>query len=191
MDKKWYTVYIKIGTEKKVADTFTRKKIENFSPINKLRSRDENKKVKEVPLFKGYIFVKVNELQLEEIKKVNDVINLVYWMGTPVIIKNSEIKVIKLFLDEYENVTLEKTSVTESIVNIRDNKNAELDAPMITIKNKKAYVGLPSLGYIMMAEAEAPNVRIISVESVLRSADSKLNKLLNKVSKFDNSSKSF
>ena len=192
MDKKWYVVYTKSGSEKKVSEIFSRKKIENLVPVNKVWGKNDN--IKEIPLFKNYVFVKTIELQHREIKKINDVINFVYWIGKPVIIKNSEIKVIKLFLNEYENVTLEKININSAnshFLDLRNDNNGLGESPMVTIKNKKAYVGLPSLGYVMTAEAETPNVRIISLETSLKSAESNLEKILNKGLNSDNSLRSF
>ena len=41
------------------------------------------------------------------------------------------------------------------------------EGPLVTIKNKKAYIILPSLGYMLFVEVETPNVKIISSEGIL------------------------
>lgn len=193
MDMKWYVVYTKPGSEKKVSEILTRRKIENYSPINVISRNWSDKKEKSAPLFKGYVFVKASELQHPELKKINGVVNLVFWMGKPVSITNVEIKVIKLFLNEYTNVALEKTAIKHENKNAIDYRDTEteLEVPMITIKNKKAYVGLPSLGYIMTAEVETPNVRIISTETSLNRATLKPGRLFSKVSEINNSLKNY
>ncbi len=192
MDIKWYLVYTKPGFEKKVSDTLSRKKMENYNPSNSLSKKGiGNKKTHHPILFKGYVFIRTNVLLLSELKKINGIVNIVFWMGKPVCVKNVEIKAMKLFLHEYPNVTIEKTaiepdnSVTGGIANI------EQEAPMITIKNKKAYIALPSLGYIMSAEIETANVRIISSEDGLNIANLNPKKLFNKVSEFNNSLKNY
>lgn len=192
MDLKWYIVYTKPGFDKKVADILTRKKIESYSPVNSIsRNWNDSKKIKETPLFKGYVFAKTTESNHLELKKINGVVNFVYWMGKPVCIKNVEIKAIKLFLNEYANVSIEKTAIKQDRTLTTDISDIDQEAPMITIKNKKAYISLPSLGYTLSAEAERANVRIISSEGLLNRENLKPNKLFNKVSEFNNSLKNY
>ena len=186
MDMKWYIVYTKPDSEKKVAESLTRKKIENYCPICSDKKIKDNKKVKEKPLFIGYVFVKTTESQHEEIKKISGVVNLVYWLGKPVSVKNVEIKAIMLFLNDYTNTTIEKTEIKiNHRISSLDGCVVEQEAPLITIKNKRAYVVLPSLGYMMTAEAnaevETTNVRVISSEGLLNGASSNSGKLFNKV----------
>src|SRR3954454_19368156 len=112
MDLKWYVVYTKAGLEKKVSEVLTRKKIETYSPCTSTsKNWSDNRKVKETPLFKNFVFVRTTEPDLSELKKINGVVNLVYWMGTPVCIKNHEVKTMRLFLSEYSNVSIEKTAI--------------------------------------------------------------------------------
>jgi transcription antitermination factor NusG len=192
MDMKWYLVYTKPGFEKKVSDSLTRKKIENYTPVTNFNRKPDNSKNGQNTLFQGYVFIKTVESCLPEIKKINGIINLVYWMGKPVSVKNVEIKAIRLFLHEYTNVTIEKTSIkSENINDISIDADIEEESPMITIKNKKAFIGLPSLGYVMSAEIETANVRIISSEDVLSQDSLRTNKLINKVSEFNNSLKNY
>ena len=163
MNKKWYIVYTQPNAERKVAEIFKKKKIESYSLSDNFYAVKDNKKAKNIQVFKGYVFVKTTEERHQEIKKINEVINMVYWMGKPVTVKTSEIKALKLFLSEYQNVTFEKIKIKDN--SIKDGADVEMEAPMITIKNKRAYVELSSLGYIMIAEAETTNVRIISMEN--------------------------
>ncbi len=191
MNMKWYIVYTKPDSEKKVSEMLTRRKIENYSPVKSVIKEWNDSKVKESLLFLGYVFVKTTEHQLSDLKKINGIVNLVHWMGNPVSVKNVEIKAIKLFLNEYTNVTIEKTAVKPPTLNTSNHYNAEQEAPMITIKNRKAYVGLPSLGYIMTADVDASNVRIISADSPSNQENLKPNKLLNRFSEINNSLKNY
>lgn len=192
MNMKWYIVYTKPDSEKKVSDLLTRRKIENYNPLHStVQICSDHKKVKDTPLFKGYVFVKTTEHQHQNFRKINGIVNFVHWMGKPVSVKNVEIKAIKLFLSEYSNITLEKTAIRSNVTDAVDYSAPEQEAPMITIRNKKAHVGLPSLGYIMTAEVDTPNVRIISAEGTLTKDNMKSSKLFSRVSEFNNSLKSY
>jgi transcription antitermination factor NusG len=112
MDMNWYVVYTKPGSEQKMLETLKRKKFENYCPVNSIPKKyGDIRKVKETPLFKGFVFVKIRDLQPEELRKINGVVNMVYWLGKPVSVKNGEIKAIRLFLRDYKNITIEKTEI--------------------------------------------------------------------------------
>ncbi len=190
---KWYVAYTKQGSEQKVTEILKRKKIENYYPVNSISKKNrDNSKVKETPLFKGFVFVKTTDLQLEELKKIRGVVNMVYWLGKPVSVTNVEIKAMILFLNDYTDITIEKIEIRKNDrINTQGGCILEHEGPLITIKNKKAYVLLPSLGYILTAEVEIPNVRIISSEGRLNQPDSKTSKLFDRVSEFNNSLKEY
>src|SRR5665647_1358444 len=98
MQKNWYAVYTKPHYEKKVASLFTKRKIENFCPLNciKIQSFRRGKTIKE-PLFKSYVFVNLTLNEITQIKEIDGVISLLYWVGKPAIIKEDEIEAIREF----------------------------------------------------------------------------------------------
>ena len=56
------------------------------------------------PLFKGYVFVALHEGNKWEIKKVNGILNFVYWLGKPAVVQETEILKIRKFLQEFDEV---------------------------------------------------------------------------------------
>ena len=169
MQMKWYAVYTKPRCEKRVAEILTRKKIENYCPLNRVEKYwSGSKKLIEEPLFTNYIFVRATELQHTELKKIYGIVNLVYWLGKPVVITDMEIETIMRFLNDHINVTIEKTSVDLDDPKSKvDGIVREREMMVITVKNKKVYVILSSIGYIMAAEVETPSVKSIPPESQL------------------------
>ena len=161
--KKWYAVYTRPRWEKKVAETLSRRKVENYCPINKVvRQWSDRKKIVYEPLFTSYVFVNVSDSEITSLKETSGVINLVYWLGKPAVILDSEIDSIKKFLCEYVNVSLEKTPVTvNDSVRILGGPLMELEGQVLSIKSKTVKVLLPSLGYMMFAEVETANVEVI------------------------------
>jgi transcription antitermination factor NusG len=187
MEKQWYIVYTKPRTEKKVSDVLTRKNIENYFPLNRVASDwNANKKIIEVPLFTCYIFVRATVRQLFELKKITGVVNLVYWLGKPVIIDDSEISMIKSFLSDHINVTTKKITLGIDTLRKYDTSIVEQEGSLMTVKNKKINVVLPSLGYIMTAEVETSNVRIISSANLIRRPKVMSGRLFNPVQSFSN-----
>ena len=187
MEKQWYLVYTKPRTEQKVSEILTRKKIENYFPLNRMVGDwNTNKKLIDEPLFACYIFVRATVKQLFELKKVPGIVNLVYWLGKPVIIDNLEISMIKSFLNDYINVTIEKITLGTDTLRKFDSSTVQQEGSLMTVKNKKVNVVLPSLGYMMTAEVETSNVRIISPDNLIRRPKLMPAKLFNPVHGFSN-----
>jgi len=162
-NKQWYAVYTKPRWEKKVAELLTDKKIQNYCPLNKVRKQwADRKKIVFEPLFTSYVFVRASEMEHLQIKQTTGVINLLYWLGKPAVIKDVEIDIIQRFLNDNMNVHLEKTRVNvNDIVRIISGPLMEHEGKVVAVMNKSVKIILPSLGYIMVAEVEATNVELV------------------------------
>jgi transcription antitermination factor NusG len=163
-NKNWYAVYTRPRCEKKVAEILTRRKIENYCPINKVvKQWSDRKKVICEPLFTSYVFVRVPEQAITSLRQTPGVINLVYWLGKPAVIRDVEIEEVKKFLCDYINIRLEKTPI-----HINDKKQIlggplmEMEGNVLSVRSNTVKVALPSLGYMMFAEVETTNVKVIS-----------------------------
>ena len=55
-------------------------------------------------LFGKEVFVKIDEEKKWDLKKINGIINFVYWLGKPAVIKEQEIITIRKFLNEFSDV---------------------------------------------------------------------------------------
>jgi transcription antitermination factor NusG len=164
METKWYAVYTKPRWEKKVSELLTKRKIENYCPLNTVVRKwsDRKKKVSE-PLFTSYVFVRTSEDQHTQIKQVSGIINLVYWLNRPAVIKDREIEAIREFINEYRNVRLEKTNVNmNDMVRVLSGPLMEYEGNVIGLKSNTVKIVLPSLGYLMVAEVEKANVEVIT-----------------------------
>jgi transcription antitermination factor NusG len=168
MEKQWYSVYTKPRSEKKVSESLTRKKIENYFPLNRrVENWNVNKKIINEPLFSCYVFVRATKTQLLELKKIPGIVNLVYWLGKPVIIDDFEIDMIKNFINAHIKVTVEKITMGNNTSKTMESSVMEPERSFITIKNKKVSAILPSLGYVLSAEVETSHVRIISSDNII------------------------
>jgi len=145
---KWYAVYTRPRWEKKVAELMTDKKIENYCPLNKVvRQWSDRKKIVHEPLFTSYVFVRTMEKQLYEACKISGVINVVYWLSKPAVIRDEEIECIKNFLSDHKNVKLEKCSVNiNDTVRVTKGPLMEYEGNVIAVKSTSVKISLPSLG---------------------------------------------
>jgi transcription termination/antitermination protein NusG len=161
-NKKWFAVYTKPRFEKRVTEILTRKKIENYCPINKvLRHWSDRTKLVTEPLFPYFVFIKITQSELSSLKQIDGVVNFVYWLGKPAIIRDSEIEAIRQFLDEHSNIRLEKIQVTTNEPEHVNGSFAKMGNGLIALKNKSVKVELPSLGFMMVADSETTDVDVM------------------------------
>jgi transcriptional antiterminator NusG len=169
MKKNWYAVYTKSRCEKRVSALLSKKKIENYCPLNRLTGQSIQKKSALEPLFPSYVFVNITEMEMAAIRQTSDVVNFVYWLGRPAVIKDVEIESIQHFVSEHTDVLLEKTAVNVSdMVRIVSGPAMEFEGNVVSIKNNKVKVTLPSLGVMMTADVQKSNVELLDYSYKLR-----------------------
>ncbi|NEU10015.1 UpxY family transcription antiterminator [Flavihumibacter sp. R14] len=163
MELKWFAVYTRPRWEKKVAELLTREGIENYCPLNKvLKQWSDRKKTVEEPLFTSYVFVRVSPKEQAALRKVDGILNLVYWLGKPAVIRDEEIDLIKEFLNTHRNVRLEKAQLfVNERVKIISGPLMQMQGIIISVKRNTVKVNLPSLGYFLTAEIERQDVIVI------------------------------
>ncbi len=168
--KKWYAVYTKPRCEKKVADLLTKKGIENYCPLNRVEKQwSDRKKIILEPLFTLYVFVRIDPTEQLSVRQTFGILNFVYWLSKPAIIKNEEIEIIKRFLNDHTRVTVEKVSVNvNDMVRIVTGPFMEQEGQVMSVKSKTVKIMLPTLGYWMHAEIETANVKVIQENKVVR-----------------------
>lgn len=159
---KWFAVYTKPRWEKKVFSLLQQKGVECYCPINKIKRKWSDRiKTVEEPLFKSYVFVKVSEEGKTEVRMTAGVVNFVYWLGKPAIVKDKEIDAIKKFLSEYDEVSVEVTDIKVNqrvIINKGALKNYE--ATVLGVQKSQATLQIDSLGYKLIAQVPVKKLSI-------------------------------
>jgi transcription termination/antitermination protein NusG len=165
INKHWIAVYTRPRWEKKVSQLLTNKNVENYCPLNKVvRQWSDRKKVVLEPLFTSYVFVNAGIDEYLSIKKTDGVINFVYWLGKPAIIKNTEIESIKSFLTDYTDVELEKIDVNiNEEVKIIHGPLFSMKGKVIEVQFNYVKVMLPSIGYSLVAKVPKSHIAKISL----------------------------
>jgi len=149
----WYVIYTRPRWEKKIAAILDQKGIENYCPLNKVERRwSDRKKTIMEPLFKGYIFIKVEEPKKWDIKQIDGIVNYVYWLGKPARIRESEINNIKFFLKEFTSVeVINNKIVIKDAVIINEGVLMNYKGMVIDVFGNKARVQIDSLGIRLSA----------------------------------------
>jgi transcription antitermination factor NusG len=96
----WYAVYVKSRTEKKVGELLDQKNILNYVPLVKtLRQWSDRKKMVELPLLSGYVFVKCTLGEQERVLQTKGVVNFVRNQRAIAIIRQNEIDRLKQLIE--------------------------------------------------------------------------------------------
>ncbi|MGH2565208.1 MAG: UpxY family transcription antiterminator [Ginsengibacter sp.] len=159
----WYAIYTRPRWEKKVASLLLEKGIEHYCPLNKvIRQWSDRKKAVWEPVFKGYVFVKLPDASKWDIKKIPGVLNFVYWLGKPARVREEEILTIKKFLNEFENVEVEKKDFTaEAKVRVKQGLLMNYEGMVIQVFGNRAVVKIESLDIQLSAHFDKKNLELI------------------------------
>jgi transcription antitermination factor NusG len=164
--RKWLAVYTKPRWEKKVNALLLAKGITTYCPLNRVKRKwSDRMKVVEEPLFKSYVFVKINPSEHSLVRMTNGVLNYVYWNGKPAIIKNEEIVTIMRFMNEYENVQAVPITVElNQKVRIESGLLMNQEGTVHKVLHKKVEVIIESLGYALVATVDKKNVQPVNYQ---------------------------
>jgi transcription antitermination factor NusG len=159
-EKYWYAVYTKPRWEKKVHSLLADQGIESYCPLNRVKKKwsDRMKWVDE-PLFKSYVFVRILPEEQTRVRMVPGVINYIYWLGKPAVIKDREIEDIRRFLNEYTDVKVEPIELKpDDKVIIRTGLLMDREATVTRIMHKTVEVLIESLGYKLVAQVDKDKI---------------------------------
>jgi len=103
--KKWYALTTKYRFEKKVNEKLNRKGYESYLPMyDKIANWSDRKKKLKVPLFSGYVFIRLNLKYKIDILQTPGVINFVSFENQPVSIPDDQIKLVKNLISKKHEV---------------------------------------------------------------------------------------
>lgn len=156
-EKKWLAVYTQPRWEKKVYKLFQDNGIESYCPLNTVyRQWSDRKKKIEEPLFKSYVFVRVADDERTAVRMISGVINFVYWLGRPAIIKDAEIETIRRFMNDFEEVEVMAVENIEPGSQLVINSGILIshEATALKVGNKMVEVLIESLGFKLVAKIE-------------------------------------
>jgi transcription antitermination factor NusG len=163
-DKKyWYVVYTRPRWEKKVFALLMERGMEAYCPLTRVRKKwSDRLKWVEEPLFKSYVFVQVAQEDQPKVRMVGGVVNFIYWLGKPAIVKEKEIEIIRKFLNDHDEVKAEPLELDEDAkVMIRRGVFMDKEAKVVKVINNKVRVIIESIGYSLVAVIDKSNVSML------------------------------
>lgn len=158
-EKKWYALYTKPRWEKKIDSALIRKGIESWCPLQKIeRQWSDRKKIIEDPLFKSYVFVRIDNTERSKVLMTDGVLNFVHYLRKPAVIKDEEVDLIKKYLAEKDasiSILSEEGFKEQMQVTVNYGVFMGNEGTVLRGGKKKVYVKLESLGQVMVVEFPA------------------------------------
>ena len=165
--RNWYAIYTRPRWEKKVYALMVGRGMEVYCPLNRVRKKwSDRMKWVEEPLFKSYLFVKVAEEEMPQVRTVDGVVNFVYWLGKPALVRDKEIESIRKFLSDYRDVRVEPVDLKEdAMVSIRGGAFMDRRGRIMKVLNNRVQVLIESIGFRLVAVVEKSNISVIGKQS--------------------------
>ena len=147
-NRKWYVLYTKPRHEIKALERLSQNGFEVYCPMKTtLKQWSDRKKKVSVPLLPSYIFIKTTEKKRATPLSDSSVLNYIFWLGKPAIIRDTEIDILKGIIskEKVQEFEVRKLKVGSEIVinkgQIKINK-----AIVKTVSNNYVTAELKELG---------------------------------------------
>ena len=150
---RWYALYVRSRSEKKVSETLDAKQIENYCPIQRIEKNwSDRKKIILEPLFKSYVLVRLAPKAHIPVLQTDGVIGFVTFQGKPAVIRDEEIDIVKQFLQDHDHIQVERIDVNvNDEVTIIHGPLMQQTGQVMEVNNRMVKVMLPSLGFALVA----------------------------------------
>ncbi|MGE0089957.1 MAG: UpxY family transcription antiterminator [Bacteroidales bacterium] len=111
MRAKWFALYTKSRSEKKVNEELLSKGLVTYLPLEKkLKQWSDRKKWVEEPFIRSYIFVNIEPKNLDKALHTPGVVKVIRFEGKPAPIQEKQIEIIKSILNSNENYEVSSES---------------------------------------------------------------------------------
>ena len=172
--KKWYVVYVKSRAEKKVLQSLDGNNIEAWLPLRgELRKWSDRKKLVEMPLLPGYVFVRVNRKDYDRVLATDNVVCYITFGGKAVPVRNEDIVYLKQILRQ-DQVLVELTREDlkpGELVEVLAGPLAGVRGELVECRGKhRVGIRIRQINYTVMVEVPVSGMAIIKNEPVAKKA---------------------
>ncbi|WP_207533043.1 UpxY family transcription antiterminator [Desertivirga arenae] len=160
-EKKWLAVYTRPRWEKKIDHLLKEQGVESFCPVRRVESQwADRKKVVELPLFNSYVFVKVDPKEELTVRQTIGVLNFIYYMGKPAVLRESEMENIKHLVDtqnDIEVISLSNLSVGDRVM-IKSGIMSKQEGAVLKINGKNVLMVFDKLDFAVVTRVDLANL---------------------------------
>ena len=163
-NKRWFAVYVKSRSEKKVFKLLEDIGIESFLPlITRVKQWSDRKKKVEEPLFRSYLFVNIPLNDYYTVLNVNGVVKFITFEKKPVPVPDNQIIAIKEYLNDTELHSINYEDFKEGeLVRIKSGQMKDLIGRFIKINGKhRVIIDIEAVGQSIPINIARSNVEAV------------------------------
>lgn len=163
--KKWFAIYVKSRSEKKVHKLLDDIDVESFLPlITRVKQWSDRKKKVEEPLFRSYLFVNISLSDYYKVLQVPGVVKFVNFENQPVPVPESQIIAIKHYINDtdlHDDINYDDFKEGE-LVRIKSGQMKDLVGRFIKIKGRhRVIIDIESVGQSLPINISRSNVEAV------------------------------
>ncbi len=150
MIAKWYALYTKPRSEKKVLERLNEQGVEAYLPLQKkLRQWKDRKKWVEEPLISSYIFVKIMPSQYYDVLNIVGALRYVFFLGKAASIPDWQIESLKQLLNSEQEIELNSENIKKGArIKVIAGTLIGMEGELVSIRGqKKVIVRIEHVGY--------------------------------------------
>ena len=144
----WYVLHTKPRSEKKVEEKLLSLGINAFCPTrSEIRLWKDRKKSIQVPLLPSMVLVNIDTKDINRVFESSGVIRYMFWLGKRAVVRQSEIDVLRKYLNGSQNY------INCELLNLKVGDNFNLSSfnnekgIVSRISNNNIWIYLKSIGY--------------------------------------------
>jgi transcription antitermination factor NusG len=160
LEPRWYAAYTSANHEKRVALQLVQRSVEHFLPLYESVRRWKDRRMKlQMPLFPGYVFVRLALRDRLQVLQVPGVARLVGFSGLPCALPNSEIEAMQTCLERKAYLQPHPYVQVGRRVRVKCGPLAGLEGIVVRKKNRVRFViSLDLIQRSVAVEVEAGDV---------------------------------
>ncbi len=163
-NKKWFAIYVKSRSEKKVHEQLDDIGIESFLPlITRVKQWSDRKKKVEEPLFRSYLFVHISDNEYYNVLNITGVVKFICFERKPVEIPKNQIIAIKEYINDTDlhDVNYEDFKEGE-LVRVKSGQMKDLVGRFVKINGKhRVIIDIEAVGQSLAINIARSNVEAV------------------------------
>ena len=144
----WYVLHTKPRSEKKVEEKLLSLGISAYCPTrSEIRFWSDRKKRIQVPVLPSMVLVNIDTKDINRVFESSAVIRYMFWLGNRAIVRQSEVDILKKYLDE------DYSFIDSTLVDMKVGDHLKLSSfnneqgVVESISNNNVWINLKSIGY--------------------------------------------
>ena len=162
--KKWFAIYVKSRSEKKVFKLLEDIDVESFLPlITRVKQWSDRKKKVEEPLFRSYLFVNIPLTDYYKVLQVPGVVKFITFEKKPVAVPDNQIIAIKEYINDSDLHEIDYENFKEGeLVRIKSGQMKDLVGRFVKINGKhRIIIDIEAVGQSLPVNISRSNVEAV------------------------------